>query len=448
MKIEKLFGRFNYDIEFKARGVTIITGPNGYGKSTILKCLEVLSENSDEEVLLYFGKLNFEKIEILLEKSNQKISIIKNKNEIIINEIAFPIRSFLQRSAIIDQQMGRVNRDRSFSWKNKDMYANEQLYFKDMYANEQLYFKEAFDNNICIDNDAYLYETENVKRFTKRNFDIMRQIKKTIAQIKKAMGSIYFIEEQRLIMQKFDNRNRINNVVNVIEELPFKFQNLIRSVSSNYSAIANELDSTYPYRLFNTESGINEEEYKRNMIEMKEKFEKLSKYDISEMQYSDNVLFKTEHAKALKIYFEDFNVKYKVYEDFVKKLDLFTDIVNSRLTFKKIKISRKDGIVIIDENCVDNSLSLNQLSSGEKQEIVLFYDLIFGVSNNVLLLIDEPEISLHIGWQKMFMDDLLKIVEYKGLKVIVATHSPQIINNHWDIQIDLGELYGNELYKN
>lgn len=437
MKIEKLFGRFNYDIEFKARGVTIITGPNGYGKSTILKCLEVLSENSHEDPLLYFSKLNFEKIVILLENPNQEISIIKNKNEIIINGIVFPIRIFLQRNAILDQRMGRVNGDKFISRKDKEMYINEQLYFK-----------EAFSNTICVDDDVYLYETDNVKRFSKRNFDTMRQIKKTIAQIRKSIGSIYFIEEQRLIMQKFDNRNRINNVVNVIEELPFKFQNLIRTVSSNYSAIANELDSTYPYRLFNTESGINEEEYKRNMTEMKEKFEKLSKYDISEMQYSYNVLFKTEHAKALKIYFEDFNMKYKEYEDFVKKLDLFTDIVNSRLTFKKIKISRKDGIVIIDENCVDNSLSLNQLSSGEKQEIVLFYDLIFGVSNNVLLLIDEPEISLHIVWQKMFMDDLLKIVEYKGLKVIVATHSPQIINNHWDIQVDLGELYGNELYKN
>ena len=38
---------------------------------------------------------------------------------------------------------------------------------------------------------------------------------------------------------------------------------------------------------------------------------------------------------------------------------------------------------------------------------------------------------------------LLRIAEKKKFKVTVATHSPQIINNHWDIQIDLGEMYGN-----
>lgn len=48
----------------------------------------------------------------------------------------------------------------------------------------------------------------------------------------------------------------------------------------------------------------------------------------------------------------------------------------------------------------DSILSLEQLSSGEKQEIVLFYELIFETDSQLLLLIDEPEISLHIMWQK------------------------------------------------
>ena len=41
MKIQfkGLFGRFDYTIEFKEDGLTIITGPNGFGKSTILNCI-------------------------------------------------------------------------------------------------------------------------------------------------------------------------------------------------------------------------------------------------------------------------------------------------------------------------------------------------------------------------------------------------------------------------
>lgn len=137
------------------------------------------------------------------------------------------------------------------------------------------------------------------------------------------------------------------------------------------------------------------------------KFEVLSKYDLSTMQEPVNFKFKKEHAKALKVYFDDFDVKYRVYEDFINKLDLYTDIINHRLSFKTMKISKESGISIIDEN--SREIKLTQLSSGEKQEIVLFYDLIFGTQKDDLLLIDEPEISLHITWQKKFMDDLLRI---------------------------------------
>ena len=82
------------------------------------------------------------------------------------------------------------------------------------------------------------------------------------------------------------------------------------------------------------------------------------------------------------------------------------------------------------------------LSSGEKQQIVLYYNLIFELEDKTVLMIDEPEISLHIIWQRDFMDDLLEVIKDKNIKVIVATHSPQILSNHWDNQVDLGELYG------
>ena len=115
------------------------------------------------------------------------------------------------------------------------------------------------------------------------------------------------------------------------------------------------------------------------------------------------------------------------------------------MDFKKIEISREEGIFIEDNDVKGKKLSLSQLSSGEKQEIILFYKLIFETPENTLLLIDEPEISLHIAWQKKFMDDLYKIIKFKNLNVIVATHSPQIINHRWENQIDLGELYEQKL---
>ena len=70
----------------------------------------------------------------------------------------------------------------------------------------------------------------------------------------------------------------------------------------------------------------------------------------------------------------------------------------------------------------------------------MLFELLFKVSPNTLVLIDEPEISLHVAWQKEFLNDLSKITELENIRVIVATHSPQIINEHWDLTVDLEEI--------
>lgn len=417
---EKLFGRFDYDVVLNAEGLTILTGPNGYGKSTILKSIEAIGK--ELVGVMFFFELDFKKI-IANFENNQKVIIEKIDDKLVINNISVE-GGFFRRGLedILDRRpyFSRLDED---TWidRRRGIKISLNDYVTDLYIKELRGMED--------DEDTHSFSVELL--------DMLKKMKQLI-------GDIYFIREQRLIREN-KNRRDEQEVINVIEELPSQFRELMRSVQQDYSTVANKLDSTYPNRLFKTEDGITEAECKDKMEEMTLKFATLSKYDLSTMQDPVNFKFKSEHAKALKIYFDDFDVKYHVYEDFINKLDLYTDIINHRLTFKSIKISKEFGISIIDEN--NKRLKLTQLSSGEKQEIVLFYDLIFGTQKNVLLLIDEPEISLHITWQKKFMDDLLRIIEYKGFNVIVATHSPQIINNHWERQIDLGELYGQQLNK-
>lgn len=60
--IDNLFGRFCYDIKTKDSGVTIITGPNGFGKSTILKIINAFSRMN----FFIFRKLILKKLKSLL----------------------------------------------------------------------------------------------------------------------------------------------------------------------------------------------------------------------------------------------------------------------------------------------------------------------------------------------------------------------------------------------
>lgn len=67
----------------------------------------------------------------------------------------------------------------------------------------------------------------------------------------------------------------------------------------------------------------------------------------------------------------------------------------------------------------------------------MLFELIFRAKDNVLVLVDEPEISLHIAWQKEFLRDLKRIINLQNVSAIISTHSPQIIDNNWHLVVDL-----------
>jgi predicted ATPase len=52
-------------------------------------------------------------------------------------------------------------------------------------------------------------------------------------------------------------------------------------------------------------------------------------------------------------------------------------------------------------------------------------------------LIDEPEISLHVDWQLQFLEDIKNVISLSPFDVLLATHSPLIINRRWDLTVEL-----------
>jgi predicted ATP-binding protein involved in virulence len=98
-------------------------------------------------------------------------------------------------------------------------------------------------------------------------------------------------------------------------------------------------------------------------------------------------------------------------------------------------IGKKDGFIF--ETSKGEKLPTTKLSSGEQHELVLLYEFLFKVSPNSLILIDEPELSLHVLWQQQFLKDLEDITKLSGFDVLIATHSPQIIHDRWDLTVEL-----------
>lgn len=423
LKIKKLFNRFDYTIELQQNTITILTGPNGFGKSTILKIISALSSTN----ITLFYKLDFQEIIVTFD-DNTVFSIEQKRTDgkisaLLVDKKELPFH-VLTSNAVRVPWIHRVSQNEWMDFRSHKRFGREDLIF------------HIFNDADSIENfsDYFNISPQKAKEYSA----LIDKIKK----IAEKCGNVRLISEQRLIRKKIDEDDD-DQVVDVISELPEKMKAKISQLTADYSKAANSLDSTYPQRLLSTEKGLSgEEEFQRKMENANAKFAKLSKYDLVDLPFISSINYEAEFSKALKVYFEDFEKKYSVFADFIERLDLYTDIINSHLSFKSIRVTRENGLVVVDSNNPDHVLKLGQLSSGEKQEIVLFYELIFETEKQLLLLIDEPEISLHIMWQKLFMEDLERVVNLGNLKVVVATHAPQIINNHWDLQIDLGELYG------
>ena len=86
---------------------------------------------------------------------------------------------------------------------------------------------------------------------------------------------------------------------------------------------------------------------------------------------------------------------------------------------------------LLNSNAISSEyITLNSLSSGEKQIVSLFAKLYLEDSGKSIVIIDEPELSLSIRWQKMLLPDIMRSNNC-GL-LLTVTHSPFIFENEYD----------------
>lgn len=118
-----------------------------------------------------------------------------------------------------------------------------------------------------------------------------------------------------------------------------------------------------------------------------------------------------------------------------ESLTVYRDVVNSLFIGKKMVVDENQGVQI---NLNDGStLNIENLSSGETQVLLILYRLLFTASSGSLVILDEPEISLHVSWQQKLSSILVDISRLRRLQIIVATHSPQIVHDKWDLAEEL-----------
>ena len=175
---------------------------------------------------------------------------------------------------------------------------------------------------------------------------------------------------------------------------------------------------------------LEELEAKRARLMAAGLLDKAKEIDPREIQKVDE-----DNKNVLSVYVTDVKQKLRIFDELTNKIDLLVKIVNSRFLYKQLSIDKKDGFVF--RTADGKTLAPTSLSSGEQHEIVLLCELLFEVTPDSLILIDEPELSLHVVWQQQFLKDLEDIIKLAGFDVLIATHSPQIIHDRWDLTVEL-----------
>ncbi len=211
---------------------------------------------------------------------------------------------------------------------------------------------------------------------------------------------------------------------------------------ADYGRQSQTLDQSFLHRLITAKEEMTVDELVCHISDIKKKTDELKNLGILEETQASPIPvgmledIDSPQARVMTLYVHDTTAKLAKLDALKDRSRLLLEKMNYNFRNKKIRMDREHGLVAVTDD--NQLLELDCLSSGEQHELVLYYDLLFNVPSNTIVLIDEPELSLHVAWQKKFLPDLLEIVKLSNFDTLIATHSPYIIGDRADLMIGLG----------
>ena len=428
LNVAGLFGLYDYSISFKDSedNFTVITGPNGYGKTTILRIINSL----DVKRLYYLYLLKFTGIEISFDDGSllslQEIN--SNNNGEIDSDIAKNRRLGLSMRWSIDGD--EICR---FEYKQDDMYKAKD------YAVRQMLMQSVYHKDVLKEEDFTYGELGEALNSRIAKVQGQEQFLLQLATLQ-----INFIEANRIYPENFNSLGKQKRneppIVHIIEEL----RNMLANATNEFLNKVQQLDSKFiEILLKEDDKNIDKENYETKAKQLTEKIAELANYGLARRQTIPS--YNDSKSNILGAYIELMGEKYSYYDkDILPSIALFNEKVSQkRFANKNIIVSVQHGLRI--ESANGDILDADMLSSGEQNELVILYDLIFKTPEGSILLIDEPENSLHVAWQNTFVEDVLAIIAQRKLQIIVASHSPTIVSDALDSQVI--DLYYNQKEK-
>ncbi|MEQ6025508.1 AAA family ATPase [Streptomyces salinarius] len=419
-----LFGSPVREFSLDVREPTMLTGANGTGKSTVLRTIDWISHGDWLALLgIPFDRivLEFERARIeVINKSGSVLSIVLNRPRLT------------PRSWKYSRHPRHIFPD-DVEWNSLSESAR-QFYLDKVLADEWAEMESD--------------ERARILRMASRH---QKDSKPPVwvTQIPRSFPAL-LVSDQRLAPERRKRPRKrgagdIIDTVTAIEAAVIHINEEVTQFKSQYGTVSQNLDRDFPRRVFAAMSSQRTFRAPDNIAVDLEEVQSLRAslaatglIDAAEVEESINDLpLENPDSRALiSTYLSDTKEKLATFTPLVRRLEPFIDFLRRHYKGKAVRIDEDGGFRIVSES-TGEAISPARLSSGEQQMFVLAHKLLFESSPGTLVMIDEPELSLHVLWQSTFVDDLTEISKVSGTYFLLATHSPTLIAGRTDLRRSL-----------
>jgi len=434
-----LYGVFNHRIPMDhAQGVTLLHGPNGFGKTVILKMIAAAFRSD----LGIFTKAPFNKFEMTFDDGTKWA----------IQRLMAPDGGVKNPPPQLEIQRTSAN----------GVVSTENIAYVDNLPRAML---DDIDRFVPSPYSRFLSGWRDSEGTRYSVNEILVMFPHAITAIPKALHSklltkewglppteVFVVEADRLRgsvapeaeyrRNRYETEPEESRKITRVEEYSRDVVKRISSVLAAYAKSSQERDRTFPERLVQFfregRSSLDGKTILEKMQALEKKRQRLISLGFLDSETGLRDLTEEEVRKApeaLTIYVQDVDTKLAAFDEMSRRVGKLIDIINDRFDYKQMEISRESGFKIIHDS--EFPVALTDLSSGEQNELIVLYELLFMAPPNGLVLVDEPEISLHVAWQSRFLADLIEILKLSDSYALVATHSPVVIGNDWNLAVEL-----------
>lgn len=254
--------------------------------------------------------------------------------------------------------------------------------------------------------------------------------------------------------ERFRNKSNGELIHFGMEDVKQKIANLLNKISKETNESYNTMTSGLLNKFAEGNLDVSFEEFDKDIIgialsRLGNKVTEKSKETILK-KIEDNTIKDDKHLNYLV---SSIIENYKQLEEIDSRIDDFTERVNKYLFNKKffydaeslkleIKRTNSTGEIKTHRSffgdSVEEVINLESLSSGEKQLVSAFSKIFLEDEKKLLILFDEPELSLSVPWQKEFIYDISQAGTCKFL--LVVTHSPFVFDQLLDYARDIDKF--------